>query len=418
MSKQEQMNAMLTEARRAAAALAVASTDRKNAALTEIAKALRARTDEIVAANAQDVQAAVAAGRTPALVDRLTLDAARVEGIAAAVEQIIALPDPVGEIYGMKTRPNGLKIGRMRLPLGVIGIVFESRPNVVIDAGVLCLKSGNAVVLRGGSEAAHSNQILGRIAGEAIAKAGLPSAAVQVIEDTDRELVLHLLQARGLVDLVIPRGGEGLIRFVDQNATVPIILHYKGVCHVFVDREADLTKALPIIENAKVQRPGVCNALETLLVHRDVADDFLPAVAARLTELGVALRGCEDTRRVLPDAAEATEADWDAEYLDLILSIKVVADLDEALAHVAQYGSGHTESIVTENYTTAGRWLREVGSSCVVVNASTRFNDGGELGLGAEIGISTTKLHAYGPMGLAELTTSKFIILGSGQIRG
>ena len=417
MSKKDLMIAMLKAARHAAAKLAVADTDRKNKALAAIADAVRRRGAEILVENTKDVDAAREAGRPAALVDRLTLTPERLEDIARATEEIIALPDPVGEIHDMHSRPNGLRVARMRLPLGVIGIVFESRPNVIVDAGALCLKSGNAVVLRGGSEAVHSNRVLGAIVGDALESAGLPRAAVQVIGDPDREMVLHLLQARGLVDLVIPRGGEGLIRFVDENARVPLVLHYKGVCHVYVDKDGDLTKALPIIENGKVQRPGVCNAVETVLLHREIATVFLPAMSDRLTELGVALRGCTQSRDIVPALDEATDVDWETEYLDLVLSIKVVGDLDEAMDHIAAFGSGHSETIVTENYTTAGRFLREVGSSCVLVNASTRFNDGGQLGLGAEIGISTTKLHAYGPMGLAELTTSKFIVLGTGQIR-
>ncbi len=408
---------MLQAARQAAVALAKAETPQKNETLQILAGMLRERAGEIVAVNAKDVQKATQAGQSAALIDRLTLTPAGVESMAKALEHIIGLPDPVGEIHDMTTRPNGLRVARMRAPLGVIGIIYESRPNVAVDAFALCAKSGNAVVLRGGSEAAQSNQILGRIISEALEKGGLPVAAAQVLSNTDRELVKHLLRARGLVDLVIPRGGERLIRFVDENATVPIILHYKGVCHVFVDKDADLEKALPIIVNAKVQRPGVCNALETLLVHRNAADEFLPPMAEELKEKGVELRGCEKTRAILPDIKATEESDWDAEYLDLILAVRVVDDLDGALRHIARHGSGHTESIITENYTSAGRFLREADASCVLVNASTRFNDGGELGLGAEIGISTTKLHAFGPMGLRELTTNKFIVLGSGQVR-
>ncbi|MDP8223020.1 MAG: glutamate-5-semialdehyde dehydrogenase [Candidatus Lernaella stagnicola] len=417
MTKQEIIHDMLKASRQAARVLAVATTAQKDAALERIAAALRDRSAEIVAENQKDIAAAAEKGLSAALIDRLTLTPERIEDVARSVEEIVALPDPIGDVFDLKTRPNGLRVGRMRVPLGVIGIVFESRPNVVIDAATLCLKSGNAVVLRGGSEAANSNRVLGAIAAAAVGESGLPAAAVQVIGDTDRELVRHLLQARGLVDLVIPRGGEGLIRFVDQTATVPIILHYKGVCHAFVDKDADLAKALPIVENAKCHRPGVCNALETLLLHRDIVDDFLPLVAERLTTCGVALRGDKPSRVVAPQLDEATAADWDAEYLDLILSVAVVADVDDALAHIAAHGSGHTEAIITENYTTAARFLREADASCIVVNASTRFNDGGQLGLGAEMGISTTKLHAYGPMGLAELTTSKFVVLGSGQVR-
>lgn len=417
MTKKEAFLEMLGETRLAADALAVASTDQKNAALDGMARALRAGSDEILAENAKDVDAARQAGRPAALVDRLTLTEQRIDQMALALAHVQTLPDPVGEVYDFSTRPNGLRVGRMRVPLGVIGIVFESRPNVIFDASALCIKSGNAVVLRGGSEAAFSNRALGRTIAGALTQAGLPAAAVQVVGDTDRELVLHLLKARGLVDLVIPRGGEGLIRFVDENAAVPVILHYKGVCHVYVDRDADADKGLAIVQNGKVQRPGVCNALETLLIHRDLAPTFLPAVTQRLRTDKVELRGCPAARSIVPDLVEATQADWEAEYLDLILAVRVVDDMDQALAHISRYGSDHTEVIVTENYSAAARFVREVHASCVAVNASTRFNDGGELGLGAEIGISTTKLHAFGPMGLRELTASKFVVFGNGQVR-
>jgi glutamate-5-semialdehyde dehydrogenase len=417
MTRQEIMMTMLRAAHEAAAALANASTEQKNRALTSLAATLRQRKSEILAENAKDVARARAAGRSAALIDRLTLNEARIEGAAKDLEHVAALPDPVGEVFDLTIRPNGLRVGRMRIPLGVIGIVFEARPNVVIDAAALCLKSGNAVVLRGGSEASYSNNVLGDAVADACAQAGLPAAAAQVVRDTDRELVLTLLQARGLVDLVIPRGGEELIRFVDEQARVPVILHYKGVCHVYVDRDADLAKATPIIINAKVQRPGVCNAMETMLIDAPTAERYLPEIARELQERGVELRGCPVSRRIVPSMKEATEDDWYAEYLDLICAVRVVNGVDEAMAHIAKYGSSHTEAIITENYTTASRFIQQVNSSCVAVNASTRFNDGGELGLGAEIGISTTKLHAYGPMGLRELTTSKFVVLGSGQVR-
>ncbi len=417
MTEKQDLLAMLRAAREAAVQLAVTDTNTKNRALAALARLLREKQPALLAVNAQDVARAREAGRSAALIDRLSLSEARIEAMAKGVEQIISLPDPVGEIHDLTVRPNGLQVARMRLPLGVIGIVFEARPNVIADAAALCLKSGNAVVLRGGSEAAASNAALGEVVAEACAEGGLPAAAAQVVHDTAREHVLTLLQARGMVDLVIPRGGEELIRFVDEQARVPLILHYKGVCHVFVDRDADLTKAEPIVINAKVQRPGVCNAMETLLIDAPVAPPFLPVICARLREHGVELRGCANARRIVPDLKEATEDDWYAEYLDLICAVRVVDGLEDALAHIARYGSSHTEAIVTENYTTAGRFLRGVQSSCVAVNASTRFNDGGELGLGAEIGISTTKLHAYGPMGLRELTASKFIVLGDGQVR-
>lgn len=413
----EKWNEMLSRVKKAAAHLANADTAQKNKALTLITKALVDRAKEILAANEKDVAAAKEAGKTAALVDRLTLTSERIKGVSDAVMQIVALEDPVGEIYDSSRRPNGLRVARMRMPLGVIGIIFESRPNVVIDAGVLCLKSGNGAVLRGGSEAQHSNNILGQIMRDAIAESGLPADCIWVPEDTDRDLVLHLLKAREHLDLVIPRGGEGLIRFVHENAAVPTILHFKGVCHAYVDVDADFDKALPIVLNAKVQRPGVCNALETLLVHKDIATEFLPLVADALKEKGVEIRACEQSRLIVPEMTPAKDEDWDAEYLDLILAVKVVDDVNSALDHIARHSSGHTETIITENYTRAGKFLRRAASSCVVVNASTRFNDGGELGLGAEIGISTTKLHAFGPMGLRELTTSKFIVLGDGQIR-
>ena len=413
----EKWNEMLSRVKKAAAHLANADTAQKNKALTLITKALVDRAKEILAANEKDVAAAKEAGKTAALVDRLTLTSERIKGVSDAVMQIVALEDPVGEIYDSSRRPNGLRVARMRMPLGVIGIIFESRPNVVIDAGVLCLKSGNGAVLRGGSEAQHSNNILGQIMRDAIAESGLPADCIWVPKDTDRDLVLHLLKAREHLDLVIPRGGEGLIRFVHKNAAVPTILHFKGVCHAYVDVDADFDKALPIVLNAKVQRPGVCNALETLLVHKDIATEFLPLVADALKEKGVEIRACEQSRLIVPEMTPAIKEDWDTEYLDLILAVKVVDDVGDALKHIAIHSSGHTETIITENYTRAGKFLRQAASSCVVVNASTRFNDGGELGLGAEIGISTTKLHAFGPMGLRELTTSKFIVLGDGQIR-
>ncbi len=412
------LNPILEEARKAADELAKSSAEVRNLALRNISKMLLKKRSGLMGENKRDVQEAIQAKRPAAIIDRLTLSEDRIDGMATSLLEIAALPDPVGEIFDLQLRPNGLQVGRMRIPLGVIGIIFEARPNVVTDAGCLCLKSGNAVILRGGSEARHSNAALGDIITEALSKSGLPEASVQVLKDTDRELVLELLRARDRVDLVIPRGGEGLIRFVGENATVPLVYHYKGVCHVFVDRDADLEKAAEIVLNAKVQRPGVCNALETLLVHEDIAERFLPVVAARLLEKKVELRGCERSRALVPEMKEAVEEDWPAEFLDLILAVKVVEDFDEAARHIRRYGSGHTEAIITENYTTAGRFLREITASCVMVNASTRFNDGGELGLGAEIGISTTKLHAYGPMGLRELTASKFIVLGTGQVRG
>ena len=407
----------IEDARKAAEELARLDTARKNAALGSIAQGLREHVGEILAENGIDVEKAEKEGKSAALVDRLRLDEARVEAMARTMEEVAELPDPVGELYDVKRRPNGLLVSRMRIPLGVIGIVFESRPNVVCDTAALCLKSGNCVILRGGSDAAHSNAVLGGVLRHALKDAGLPESAVTVIDRTDRTVVLEMLRARGGIDLLIPRGGESLIRFVDEHARVPVVLHFKGVCHMFVDRDADLDMAYDLALNAKAQRAGVCNALETLLVDRPVAELFLPGMAERFREVGVELRGCGTTCRIVPDATPATEEDWPAEYLDLVLAVKVVDGMDEALAHIGKYSSLHTESIVTEHYGRARRFLREVGSSCVLVNASTRFNDGGQLGLGAEMGISTTKIHAFGPMGLRELTTSKFVVMGDGQMR-
>jgi glutamate-5-semialdehyde dehydrogenase len=351
------------------------------------------------------------------MIDRLAIEDRTVAAMAQGLREVAELPDPVGSLGPAWTRPNGLQVARMRIPLGVIGIIYESRPNVTVDAAGLCLKAGNAVVLRGGSEAFHSNRALAGIIAQSLAHSGLPEAAVQVVPVRDRAAVSSLLQQEEHIDLIIPRGGEELIRFVVAHSRIPVLKHYKGVCHVYVDEGADRSMAEEICFNAKVQRPGVCNAMETLLVHRSEAERFLPAMARRLSAAGVQLRGCEQTRRIVPEAAPATEADWPAEYLDLILAVRVVADLDEAIAHIGAYGSNHTEAIVTSDYERARRFMREVDASVVLVNASTRFNDGGQLGLGAEIGISTSKLHAFGPMGLEELTTNKFVVFGNGQVR-
>jgi len=411
------LDATLNAARTAAKKIALAETDQKNAVIYTLANLLREKTAEILEANQKDVAACEEAGKTEALIDRLKLSTKRIEGIAKSLEQIIELPDPIGSIYDKHENATGLRIGRMRVPLGVIGIIFESRPNVVIDAGVLCLKSGNAAILRGGSEAKHSNNIFGDLIEEALTACDLPKETVQVIRDTDRALVLELMQARGKVDLLIPRGGENLIKFVDENAKVPIVLHYKGVCHTYVDKDGDLDAALEIAHNAKVQRPGVCNAMETLLIHEIVADSFLPAVVKHLQKDGVTFRGCEKCRAIMPEMEAASESDWESEYLDLILAVKIVANMEEAIEHIAKYGSNHSEAIITFDEEAADKFINDVDASCVLVNASTRFNDGGQLGLGAEIGISTTKLHAYGPMGMNELTTSKFIVFGEGHIR-
>ncbi len=395
--------------------LAVATTEQKNALLHRIAARLEGDCAAVVEANQRDVAAAADAGLSSALVDRLRLDEKRLRALAASVREVVALPDPVGLVESLWTRPNGLQVGKMRIPLGVIAIIFESRPNVVIDAAILCLKSGNAAILKGGKEAAHTNAALAAVLSSALVDAGLPSEAVTLL--TDRGEVGELLHQTETVDLVIPRGGEGLVRYVTENSRIPVVQHYKGVCHVFVDATADLEMASRIVVNAKAQRPGTCNAAETLLVHAEVAERFLPEVARALAAARVTLVGCERTRAVLPEVTPATEADWSTEYLDLVLSVRVVDDLEAALAHISRYGSSHTEAIVTRDYQNAHAFIARVPSSAVLVNASTRFNDGGELGLGAEIGISTSKLHAFGPMGLRELTTTKFIVYGQGQVR-
>jgi glutamate-5-semialdehyde dehydrogenase len=337
--------------------------------------------------------------------------------MAQGLKEIVALHDPVGEVVRMWRRPNGLLVGKMRIPLGVIGIIYEARPNVTADGAGLCIKAGNAVILRGGSESIRSNMAIGAVLRDALSKKDLPGDSVQIIPVVDRAAILEMLKLEDYIDLIIPRGGEGLIRFVSENSRIPVIKHYKGVCHIFVDESADLEMAERICMNAKLQRPGVCNAMETLLIHENIRESFLPLVVKRFEEAGVQVRGCKRTREIIPHAKEATEEDWYTEYLDLILSVKVVKDLDEAISHIEKYGSMHTEAIVTQDYTNAQRFLNGVNSSTVLVNASTRFSDGFELGLGAEIGISTSKLHAFGPMGVEELTTTKFIIYGNGQIR-
>jgi glutamate-5-semialdehyde dehydrogenase len=390
----------------------------KNAALLRMADEIIWRRDFILAENKRDVANAREKGLSAAMVERLTLTDATIDNMVQGLREVAALRDPVGRVTSMWRRPNGLMVGRMRIPLGVIGIIYESRPNVTVDASALCLKSGNAVILRGGSESIHSNLAIASILQDVLRESPLPAKAIQVIPFTDRDAVATMLQLDEHIDLIIPRGGEELIRAVVAQSRIPVIKHYKGVCHVFVDATADLEMAVNICLNAKAQRPGVCNAMETMLVHAEIAQAFLPKVAERLQKAGVTLRGCEKTKAILKKIDAATEDDWYAEYLDLILAVKVVSSLDEAIAHIEKYGSLHTESIVTKNYANSQRFLNEVNSSTVLVNASTRFSDGFELGLGAEIGISTTKLHAFGPMGLEELTTSKFIIYGDGQVRG
>ena len=417
MSVRTQVLTMAREAKMAAAVLSVLSAADKNRILRAVGAALRENASYLQEENARDVAAAAEKGLPAAMIDRLTLKEATIAAMAAGCDEVAALDDPVGKITSMWRRPNGLLVGRMRIPLGVIGIIYESRPNVTVDAAALCLKSGNAVILRGGSEAINSNRAVAGIITDVLKRGPLPPDAIQLVPMTDREAVYELLQLEEWIDLIIPRGGEDLIRTVVSHSKIPVIKHYKGVCHVFVDETAELEMAVRICMNAKVQRPGVCNALETLLVHREIASRFLPLLAEQYRQAGVTLRGCPVTEQILPGIAAATEADWHAEYLDLILAVRVVEDLDSAMDHIRRYGSLHTEAIVTSDYGRAQRFLQEVQSSTVLVNASTRFSDGFELGLGAEIGISTTKLHAYGPMGLEELTTSKFIIYGNGQVR-
>jgi glutamate-5-semialdehyde dehydrogenase len=408
---------MAQAARAAAKQLSRLSSDQKNAALLSIAACLEKEAAFIRAENRKDLIRAEEKGLSAAMIDRLTVKDETITSMVAGLNEVVGLNDPVGTMSETWIRPNGLQVARMRIPLGVIGIIYESRPNVTVDAAGLCLKAGNAVILRGGSEAFHSNQALAQIIYRALEDSDLPRNSVQVVPVREREAVLALLKQEEFVDLIIPRGGEGLIRFVVENSKIPVLKHYKGVCHIYVDDDADFDMAQEICFNAKVQRPGVCNALETLLVHQAAAESFLPSMAERFLKAGVELRGCEATCRILPAAGKAAESDWPAEYLDLILSVKVVKDMDEAIAHIAEYSSNHTEAIVTRNYERAKRFVREVDSSVVLVNASTRFNDGGQLGLGAEIGISTSKLHAFGPMGLQELTTTKFVVQGNGQIR-
>lgn len=417
MEHRQSVEEQCRAARAAARHLATAGSGQKQQALENMALALDAGRAAIAQANAQDLAAAERGGLSGPKLDRLRLSDKVLGEMMAGLREVAALSDPVGAIDGMWTRPNGLQVGRMRIPLGVIGIIYESRPNVTVDAAALCIKAGNAVILRGGSEAFESNRCLTQILQQALDQAGLPAAAVQLIQTTDRAAVLDLLRMEQFIDVMIPRGGEELIRFVAEHARMPVLKHYQGVCHIYVDDEADPDMATAICVNAKAQRPGVCNAMETLLVHRDLAASWLPKAAQALREKGVELRGCERTCRVLPDCLPAVEADWSTEYLDLILSIRIVDDLDQAIAHIARYSSNHTDAIITHNLPRARRFLQQVQSSLVLVNASTRFNDGFQLGLGAEIGISTSRLHAFGPMGVKELTTTKFIAIGDGQVR-
>jgi glutamate-5-semialdehyde dehydrogenase len=411
------MKQIAQDAALASRKLSRATATEKNDALLQMADELEQNCKFILAENAKDVAGAKKMGISRAMLERLTLKQDTIEQMAKGLREVAALPDPVGKVTSMWRRPNGLLVGRMRIPLGVIGIIYESRPNVTVDASALCLKSGNAVILRGGSESIKSNLAIASILQGVLGKTSLPVNAIQVISLIDREAVSAMLQLDEYIDLIIPRGGEELIRAVVAQSKIPVLKHYKGVCHIFVDAQADIDMAVNICINAKIQRPGVCNALETMLVHKDIAGKFLPQAAKKLKKAGVVIRGCEKTRLILKKIEKANESDWYAEYLDLILAVKVVENIDEAIAHIEKYGSLHTESIITNDYVNSQRFLNEVNSSTVMVNASTRFSDGFELGLGAEIGISTTKLHAFGPMGLEELTTTKFIIYGNGQVR-
>ena len=402
--------------------LAYLSTDVKNKALKNIAEDLRGKTREILAANKLDLKQATANGINKTMQDRLLLNEARLEGMAKDILNIVGLPDHVGEIFDMRTMPNGLLIGRKRVPLGVIGAMYESRPNVTIDIAALCLKSGNAVILRGGKEAFNSNMALAQLVQEAIRRAGVPDGAVQFIENTDRSLVIEMLKLNQYIDLMIPRGGEPFVKFVIQNAAMPVVAGGIGVCHTYVDRTADIEKAVAIVYNAKVQKPSVCNALDTILVHKDIAASFLPAAAKELAKAGVEMHCDKSAMAILKSKKSlnlkaAVTEDWGKEFLALIAAVKVVDSLDGALEHIAKYGSGHSEAIITEDYSAGMRFLNEVDAACVYVNASTRFTDGSQFGLGAEVGISTQKMHARGPLGLKELTSYKWIIFGSGQVR-
>ena len=404
-------------ARSAGRAMARAETGTKNAALLAIAEALESAGDALGSANRRDLEAGRQAGLSDAMLDRLELTPERIGAMAEGLCQVAALPDPVGAISDLQYRPSGIQVGRMRVPLGVIGIIYESRPNVTADAAALCLKSGNAVILRGGSEAIHSNRAIAQCVQSGLERAGLPREAVQVVEITDRDAVGELIRMQAYVDVIVPRGGKGLIERIAREARVPVIKHLDGVCHVYIDDDADLDKAIQVAFNAKTQRYGTCNTMETLLVAESIAADVLPELVRMFQEKHVEIRGCATTRAIAPDVGAATESDWSEEYLAPILAVRVVKDLDEAIDHIETYGSHHTDSIVTENLAHARRFLREVDSSSVMVNASTRFADGFEYGLGAEIGISTDKLHARGPVGLEGLTTQKFVVLGDGHIR-
>jgi len=417
MNVKDYVDTIVKDARNASRLMATVSSSAKNAALEQIAHNLLSSKTTLMSENEKDLKAAEKEGLSSAMIDRLRLTDSRIGAMAEGIREVINLTDPVGEIMEEGVRPNGLQIQKVRVPIGVIIIIYESRPNVTADAASLCLKTGNATILRGGKESIHSNiAIYGQIS-SALEKVGLDKKAIQVIETTDREAVNYLLKADEYVDLVIPRGGEGLIRNVVENSTIPVIKHYKGVCHTYVDEFANLNMAKDVCLNAKIQRPGTCNAMETMLVHEKIANSFLPDAYKVMSEAGVELRGCEKSRKILPDIKSATEEDWSTEYLEKILSVKVVSSIEDALNHISVYGSSHSDAIVTENKTNAEKFIDEVDSAAVYVNASTRFTDGYEFGMGAEIGISTDKLHARGPMGLNELTSYKYIVHGNGQIR-
>jgi glutamate-5-semialdehyde dehydrogenase len=410
-------NEIALKAKDASNSLAKVTSRSKDEGLFAMSRLLSSESSFIMEENNKDIEDAKNKGLSPSLIDRLTLNPARIKAMSDGLTEIAALRDPVGEILRMWKRPNGLIVGKMRIPIGVIGIIYESRPNVTVDGAGLCLKAGNAVILRGGSESIRSNLAIGELLKKALDEADLPEDSIQVVPVVDRSFVLEMLKLDDLIDLIIPRGGEGLIRFVTENSRIPVLKHYKGVCHIFVDEYADLMMAENVCINAKVQRPGVCNAVETLLVHEGIAEKFLPRMVKRLEAARVEIRGCNRTKQIVPHVKDATEKDWFNEYLELIINVKVVNNLEDAIAHIEKYGSNHTEAIITESYHNAQYFLNSVNSSTVLVNASTRFSDGFELGLGAEIGISTSKLHAYGPMGLEELTVTKYIIYGDGQIR-
>ena len=405
------------EAKEGAKALAKLSSKEKNSILQTMAEALKKKAKTLIAENQKDITFAEKKGLSKALIDRLTLNEKRIDEMAKGLMEVTALPDPVGEIVKMWKRPNGMTVGKMRVPIGVIGIIYESRPNVTVDATGLCLKAGNAVVLRGGSEAINSNKAIVEVLRNVAKKGALREGVITFIDIPEREAVMEMLKLEGIIDLIIPRGGEGLIRTVTENSRIPVLKHYKGVCHVFVDGNADLIMAEEICFNAKVQRPGTCNAMETMLVDESVAGGFLPIMLKKFEDAGVTLKGCPRTLSIYPNIVEVTEEDYYKEYLDLILNVRIVKDMDEAMGHIAQYGSSHSDAIVTKDYEKAMRFLKEVDSSAVFVNASTRLNDGYQFGLGAEIGISTDKIHSRGPMGLEELTCTKFIVLGNGQLR-